>query len=68
MVKREYMDLKVDGRIILFLRSEAKNPRYYVPLKIPNSKGYKTVSTKTNNLVDRSEDLPGSSMMNFIIR
>lgn len=46
------MDLRGDGRIILFLRSEAKNPKYYVRLKIPNSKGYKTVSTKTNNLID----------------
>lgn len=48
MVKRNYEDLRGDGKIVLFLR-EGKNPKFYVRLSIPNSTGYKTISTKTNN-------------------
>jgi hypothetical protein len=48
MVKRDYEDLRGDGKIVLFLR-EGKNPKFYVRLSIPNSTGYKTISTKTNN-------------------
>ena len=48
---RQYEDLRGDGRIVLFLR-EGKNPKYYVRLKLPQSKGYKTISTKTS---DRNE-------------
>jgi integrase len=48
---RQYEDLRGDGRIVLFLR-EGKKPKYYVRLKLPNSNGYKTISTKTS---DRNE-------------
>ena len=48
-VNREYEDLRGDGQIMLFLRTEGKKPNYYVRVSIPKSTGYKTVSTKTKN-------------------
>ena len=45
---RQYEDLRGDGRIVLFLR-EGKKPKYYVRLKLPNSNGCKTISTKTSD-------------------
>ena len=50
-IDRDYEDLRGDGRIVLFLR-EGKKPKYHVRLKVPNTAGYKFVSTKTS---DRNE-------------
>lgn len=47
-ISRNYEDLRGDGRIVIFQR-EGKNPKWYVRLKIPNSKQYKTLSTKTTD-------------------
>ena len=38
-------DINGDGSIVLYQRPNLKNPKWQVRLKIPNTKGYKTVST-----------------------
>ena len=40
------VDLRGDGRIILYKREGLKNPLWQVRIRVPNSKGYKVVSTK----------------------
>jgi integrase len=40
------VDLRGDGRIILYKREGLKNPVWQVRIRVPNSKGYKVVSTK----------------------
>jgi len=46
----EQIDLKGDGRIVLYKRDGMKNPKYQVRIRVPDSKGYKRVSTKTADL------------------
>jgi integrase len=41
------IDVKNDGRVILYKRDDVKNPKWQARLKIPGSTGYKIVSTKT---------------------
>ena len=50
-IKREYIDLRNDGRIMLFKRVEVGD-KFYVRLKIKGNRGYKTVSCKTKNRVE----------------
>lgn len=38
-------DINGDGSIVLYQRPNLKNPKWQVRLKIPNAKGYKTIST-----------------------
>lgn len=38
-------DINGDGSIVLYQRPNLKNPKWHVRLKIPNTKGYKTIST-----------------------
>ncbi|MDA9789416.1 site-specific integrase [Amylibacter sp.] len=44
------IDVKGDGRVVLYKRDGLKDPRYQVRIRIPNSTGYKRTSTKTSNL------------------
>ena len=57
---KEYQDLRGDGRIILYQRKDTKKPTWWCRIKIPGSKGYKIVSTKSQDYrtsVRFSEDL-----------
>ena len=56
----DYIDLRNDGRIVMYRRPHLKNPKWNVRLKIPNTKGYVIRSTKTSDFNDGkrfSEDL-----------
>ena len=56
----DYIDLRNDGRIVMYRRPHLKNPKWNVRLKIPNTKGYVIRSTKTTDFNEGkrfSEDL-----------
>jgi hypothetical protein len=44
------VDVRGDGRVILYKRDGLKNPVYQARLRVPNAAGYKIVTTKTANL------------------
>lgn len=46
------VDVRGDGRVVLYKREGLKNPKWQARVSVPNSKGYKIVSTKTTNLVE----------------
>lgn len=48
----EKIDVRGDGRVVLYKRPGLKNPKWQARVSVPNSKGYKIVSTKTANLVE----------------
>ena len=48
----DYIDLRNDGRIVMYRRPHLKNPKWNVRLKIPNTKGYVIRSTKTSDFND----------------
>jgi len=43
-------DLRGDGRVILYKRSDLKNPKWQVRIRVPNASGYKVVSAKTDDI------------------
>lgn len=43
----ERIDVRDDGRIILYKREGLKNPKWQARISIPNASGYKIISTKT---------------------
>jgi hypothetical protein len=43
----DYLDLRSDGRIVLYKRADHQNPKWTVRLKIPRSKGFVVKSAKT---------------------
>jgi integrase len=43
----DYLDLRSDGRIVLYKRADHRNPKWTVRLKIPRSKGFVVKSAKT---------------------
>ena len=43
------IDLRGDGRVILYKRSGLKDPVWQVRVRVPNSTGYKLVTTKTSD-------------------
>jgi integrase len=45
----DQIDLRGDGRIVLYKRQGLKNPKWQVRVRVPNANGYKIVSTKTDN-------------------
>lgn len=45
---QEQIDLRGDGRILLYKREGLKNPKWQVRIRVPNAAGYKIVSTKTD--------------------
>ena len=45
----ERVDLRGDGRIVLYKRDGLKRPLWQVRIRVPNAAGYKIVSTKTDN-------------------
>lgn len=48
----ERIDLRGDGRVILYKRAGLRDPVWQVRIRVPNSTGYKRVTTKT---ADRRE-------------
>jgi integrase len=46
------IDLRGDGRVVLYKRPGLKNPKWQARISVPNSTGYKIVSTKTANLIE----------------
>ena len=44
------VDVRGDGRVILYKREGLKNPVYQARIRVPNAAGYKVVSTKTADL------------------
>ncbi len=49
---KEYIDIRNDGCIIIYKRSDHKTPRFTARLKFPYQTGYVTKSTKTTNKSD----------------
>ena len=45
----EKVDVKGDGRVIIYKRHGLKDPKWQARIRVPNSTGYKTVSTKTSD-------------------
>ncbi len=45
----EKIDVRGDGRVILYKREDLKNPKWQVRIRVPNATGYKIVSSKTEN-------------------
>ena len=43
------IDLRGDGRVILYKRDNLKDPVWQVRVRVPNSTGYKRISTKTSD-------------------
>lgn len=48
----ERIDLRGDGRIILYKREGLKNPKWQARIRVPGASGYKTITTKTAILRD----------------
>ena len=48
----EQIDVRGDGRIVLYRRSDARNAVYQVRLRVPGSNGYKRLSTKLSSRRD----------------
>ncbi len=46
---RDYLDLRGDGRIVLYKRADHQNPKWTVRLKIPETEGFVVKSSKTTN-------------------
>jgi ribosomal protein S28E/S33 len=43
------IDLRGDGRVILYKRSGLKDPVWQVRIRVPNSTGYKRITTRTSD-------------------
>ncbi len=48
----EQVDVRGDGRIVIYKRADLKNPKWQARIRVPNASGYKIVSTKTDNRRD----------------
>ena len=46
----ERIDVRGDGRIILYKREGLKNPKWQARIRVPNATGYKIISTKAVRL------------------
>lgn len=49
-VTEDRIDLRGDGRVVLYKREGLKNPKWQVRIRVPISTGYKIVTTKTADL------------------
>lgn len=45
----EQIDLRGDGRIVIYKRADLKNPKWQARIRVPNATGYKVISTKTDD-------------------
>ncbi|MHC6158228.1 hypothetical protein ACVSQB_41725 [Bradyrhizobium elkanii] len=46
---KDYIDVRGDGRIVLYKRSDHQNPKWTVRLKVPTTSGFVVKSTKTTD-------------------
>jgi integrase len=46
---RDFLDLRGDGRVVLYKRADHANPKWTVRLKIPETEGFVVKSTKTTD-------------------
>jgi hypothetical protein len=46
---KEFLDLRDDGRVVLYKRDDHQNPKWTVRLKIPETHGFVVKSTKTTD-------------------
>ncbi|MEO8321732.1 MAG: tyrosine-type recombinase/integrase [Bradyrhizobium sp.] len=46
---KDFLDLRGDGRVVLYKRADHQNPKWTVRLKIPETDGFVVKSTKTTN-------------------
>ena len=46
---KDFLDLRGDGRVVLYKRADHQNPKWTVRLKIPETEGFVVKSTKTTN-------------------
>jgi hypothetical protein len=46
---KDFLDLRGDGRIVLYKRADHRNPKWTVRLKIPDTDGFVVKSTKTTD-------------------
>lgn len=49
--QQDYIDVRGDGRIVLYKRAGLKNPKWQARIRVPNATGYKVISTKCSDLV-----------------
>ena len=57
---KDFLDLRGDGRVVLYKRADHQNPKWTVRLKIPETDGFVVKSTRTTNNHDArrlAEDL-----------
>lgn len=45
-----YIDIRGDGRVVLYKRQHLKNPKWQARISVPNATGYRVVSTKLSDL------------------
>lgn len=45
-----YIDIRGDGRVVLYKRQHLKNPKWQARISVPNATGYRVVSTKLFDL------------------
>ncbi len=48
--EQDQIDLRGDGRVILYKRPGLKKPKWQARISVPNATGYKVISTKTADL------------------
>ena len=46
---KEFLDLRGDGRVVLYKRADHQNPKWTVRLKIPETDGFVVKSSKTTD-------------------
>ena len=46
---KEFLDLRGDGRVVLYKRADHQNPKWTVRLKVPTTEGFVVKSTKTTD-------------------
>jgi hypothetical protein len=46
---KKFLDLRGDGRVVLYKRADHENPKWTVRLKIPTTSGFVVKSTKTTD-------------------
>jgi len=46
---KDFLDLRGDGRVVLYKRADHQNPKWTVRLKIPNTSGFVVKSARTTN-------------------
>lgn len=51
MTDSDFVDVRGDGRIVLYKRAGLKKPKWQARIRVPNANRYKIVTTKTDDLL-----------------